>query len=186
MPAGWRLALRAAALAQLIEESAMRITSELQCGAASCYLLGAPGKPMAGAHAEARQPGTILQLRTSSGAERQFMLCAHVSGSMWYCHPGSILNDDDSANPFDPAGLQLRDLDRPVDLPAKRCRVPPNRPALEHYVGTNAFYEAIAIAAVKAEELNARLGSRPFNRGTVMAAFIQDPWAMASIFLLHI
>ena len=76
-----------------------------------CRLLGAPKNSGALDILCGSGSGSVVSLTSSSGARQDYLLCAHVSGEKWLCHPGSfskgILCAD---NPFRHEDLVARDI----------------------------------------------------------------------------
>lgn len=71
-------------------------------------------------------PGAAVMIRLPSGRRVEHVLCAHVSGSLWYCHAGSPKEGDLSiSKPFRITDLAVKDLGdswRPWQVQHNRLR----------------------------------------------------------------
>ena len=127
--------------------------------------LGVPKKLEAPPHPYAA--GASVMLRLPSGQRVEHVLCAHISGNLWYCHAGNpkegVLNIID---PFNAAGLVIQSLAscwHPWQLQRKRLRGRCTKRGLEAAVmeKRSCFERVVAIAKWKAEAYRAREHGEP-------------------------
>ena len=130
------------------------------------------------------EPNTrILLLR---GARIEHVLCAHVSGDEWLCHPGTLSDEDLSlVEPFRPDALILVNLaekEWTYESPPKKrlrgriqsCNV--KAVAKEH---ARRFEQVVALAHYQAEALRAHREGRAFNRTLAEKNMEENPLAWA-------
>ena len=56
-------------------------------------------------------PGAAVMIRLPCGRRVEHVLCAHVSGDLWYCHAGSPKEGElNMIDPFCAQDLVIRDL----------------------------------------------------------------------------
>ena len=125
-----------------------------------CQVLGVPRVVPLPAASAAHVPGGVVTLQRPGGRRQEYILCALVDGTRWWCHPGV---SSDAACIFDPDDLELAD----VAAMAWSAEMPPAHKRLRGRVETKApralarshpgeFATVAAIASWKAEELRAQ------------------------------
>ena len=184
LPDGWRVALSASDLGSRAAEAGR--TLEVGGGGVTeleCKLAGVPKACIAGSVGEPR-PGTIVPLRTPSSGRVNFVLCAHVSGSSWYCHSGSFEASDPGApvhGLLDEAGLVLKDIEAESvgeERPTKRIRHHAFCSQLQSLVDSSPddWRALVAIATLKAEQKRFRQSEHSPDWSVALAGFEPNPW----------
>ena len=170
-PCHWRRALQVEASYAAMYETAKALT----CGCTFNFWLSAPQNisiPPAGASS----PGKTLMLMCPSGRRIEHILCAHIRGHTWYCHPGTL----SSTNPFHPRGLVAYDIHQRAWRPGTRHRVRLRGRPLKRRLGDVAlrakpFFEwAVAVATWRAEEVRSVDHGGRFDMQEAMAGIDID------------
>jgi len=127
--------------------------------------LGVPRKLEPPPHLYA--PGAAVMIRLPSGRRVEHVLCAHISGDLWYCHAGSPKEGDlHSSWPFRTTDLVVQSLAR-VWYPRQRKRLKGRcvkrdlaAAAAQHGA---CFEPAVAMARWRAEAYRAKERKAPMN-----------------------
>ena len=180
LPDGWQHAVAATALPEIAKESARRVHARDPALRPGCRVLGVPKFVHLRDDRAARVPGGVVALKCAVGRRQEFILCAHVSGSKWWCHAGT---SPDGGRVFDPADLQLADVDAtawnagaPYSHKRLRGRVATQHPRELAQSHPCDFASTVAVAGWKAEGLRAHLEKRPLDIDVAGAAFESNPF----------
>ena len=132
VPPGLETALRACCLPEIASkarERAQKTEKQLEIG---CRILGVV-KPFDASAATlshsvgAQQPGDAVVLLDTKGKPVQYLLCAQVEGSQWYCHAGTRANGTlNEENPFDIADIVVQDVGEGSARPGRKKRLRKN------------------------------------------------------------
>ena len=185
LPHNWCNPLRSMSLLYWAKEAGHTLTIESgdSVSELSCSLAGVP-KPCR-VHSDSEfNPGTILPLRARSYGRMNFVLCAHIDGSKWYCHAG-VSGDSESGistnGCLDETGLVVKDIVEEGcgdERPAKRIKPHARSSQLRELFNSSpaAWQMLVAIATVKAEYQRAKLHGRDADWNVALDGFEPSPW----------
>ena len=112
LPLSWRTAIKVvAAVDRMRREAIAEASRQIENPQCDCRLFGIP-KSGADLDELCSTAGTVVWLKCQQGTRQPFLLCARVSGDVWICHPGTLLDSGAlcSDNPFDIKDLAVRDV----------------------------------------------------------------------------
>ena len=136
-------------------------------------------------------PGAAVMIRFPSGKRAEHVLCAHVSGSLWYCHAGSPKDGELSiTEPFRITDLVVQDLAnswRPLQAHCKRRKRLQGRCIKRNLAATavqhrDCFERVVAKAKWDAEAFRAKQRGVPMHlaAATVGVDFSEEAFKTAA------
>jgi len=183
LPEHWHSAMRARDLDSRAREAACKLKVDDSVSELSCILAGVPKPCLAQSNGELC-PGTVVPLSTPASGRVNFVLCAHIDGSMWYVHAGSfgVSEPGNSAGGcLDESGLVIKDIVADgcgSERPAKRIKSHARSSQFRDLIDASpcAWRTLIAIATVKAAIKRAELHVHDPAWNTALVRFEPNPW----------
>ena len=200
LPDFWRTSLRCRHLQQLADQAASdidrvvgRLPEYSQAGRvvrADCQMVGVP-KRHDGLSLDLRpgdaidvRPGAVVPFEEDTGRV-DYILCAHISGSKWYCHSGnfsgsagSLPRGEIEGGDLDVSGLVVKDLaaDAWVSKTPKKKQSAGRRLQKLVHDSRDSWDHLVAVSAFLAEGRAAQEKGRAIDFGIAVASFEPDPW----------
>jgi len=172
LPKEWRARLAATALPRKAAAAAEGMAQLL--GGVRCTILGVPKAVELPLEPGMLLPGASIVVETRFERELPILLCAPLSGNLWYAHRGSLQGQFlDTAAPFKVGDLEQVDVDIQVEPASPDCLNSLVRAAMEYPV---AFAEVVAYAGWVAETERACVRERAVDTEAVAELFDSNPF----------
>ena len=178
LPDGWKAALQATALPSIAKKSQERAHARAPAARPRCAVLGIPKRIELPSRRTACAPGGIVEVRQARGRGREYLLCAQVSESHWWCHTGRAAEAQRVFDPLDLELLDIRQVSRNDEIPTQKRRRHNSAtdPRAIARANPDAFATVVAVARWKVEELCAHLEHRPLSEVDGASGFEANPW----------
>ena len=172
IPQAWRTRLAATTLPRKAAAAADGLAQKM--GGVRCNILGVPKAVEIPVRAGKLLPGAAIIVETRFERELPILLCAPLSGDLWYAHRGSLQGHVlDAADPFKLEDLEQVDIDMQVEPASPGCLDHLIRAAREN---REVFAEAVAYAGWLAEKERACMRERALDTAVLAELFDANPF----------
>lgn len=161
IPEGWQAKISATGFSHLASDAAVRAARAYPGLSVSCNALGAPrGLSVPSKHGGLRV-GSVVAMPSEGGMPQAHLLCAHVYGNQWLCHPEPLPSGVGEAATIHIANVAMTDIRTHANMDGKfgnkDAHDVAGSSALQAAVERRApaIAKVVALAAWRAEEIRA-------------------------------